>query len=70
MVTETHPNVYAMDPHTTKVPAEKKLINSDSPLIHHGTAPPAAKKLFMFLPEPEKERPAIRIPTEKTIITM
>jgi hypothetical protein len=59
-----------MEPHTTKVPAEKKLINSDRPLIHQGTAPPAAKKLFMFLPEPEKERPAIRIPMEKMIITI
>jgi hypothetical protein len=32
-----------MDPHTTKVPAEKKLINKDNPLIGQGTAPPAAK---------------------------
>ena len=70
MVTETHPCVYAIEPHTTKVPAEKKLINSERPLIHHGTAPPAAKKFFIFLPEPEKESPAIRIPMEKITITM
>jgi hypothetical protein len=36
-----------MVPHTTKVPAEKKLINSDVPLIHHGTCPPPPKKLSM-----------------------
>ena len=59
-----------MEPHTTNVPAEKKLINNERPLIHQGTAPPAAKKLFMFFPEPEKERPTIRIPMEKIIIIM
>jgi hypothetical protein len=70
MVTETNPLVYAMDPQTTKVPAEKKLIKSDSPLIHHGTAPPAAKKLFIFFPELENDKPIMRMPIEKRIITV
>jgi hypothetical protein len=46
MVIATSPLVYAMEPHTTKVPAEKKLIKSDKPLIHQGTAPPPAKKMI------------------------
>jgi hypothetical protein len=70
MVTETKPFVYAIEPQTTNVPAEKKLMKSDNPLIHQGTAPPAAKKLFMFFPELENERPPISMPIEKMIIIM
>ncbi|CDF79839.1 hypothetical protein BN863_21270 [Formosa agariphila KMM 3901] len=43
MVTATHPLLYAIEPQTTKVPAEKKLMNRDKPLIHQGNAPPAEK---------------------------
>ena len=69
MVMATHPLLYAMDPQTTKVPAEKKLINKDRPLIHQGSAPPAAKKDFMFFPDLEKLNPQIKTSRVKTIIT-
>src|SRR5680860_175326 len=58
-----------MEPQTTKVPAEKKLIKSERPLIHHGRAPPAAKKDFMFLPDLEKLKPHIKTNRVKTTIT-
>ena len=57
MVTETQPCVYAIDPHTTKVPAEKKPIKRERPLIYQGTEPPAAKNDDMLFPEPENEMP-------------
>ena len=59
-----------MEPHTTNVPAEKKPINKERPLIHQGTAPPAAKKEFRFLPEPENEIPVIRTKTENNTIVI
>jgi hypothetical protein len=49
--------VYAIEPQTTKVPAEKKPIKSERPLIYQGTEPPAAKKEVMLFPEPENEMP-------------
>lgn len=67
MVTATIPLSYAIDPHTTKVPTEKKLINNESPEIHQGTAPPAAKNEDTepsFLP---KERPRKTTSTAKPI---
>jgi len=60
-----------MDPQTTKVPAETNPINKDKLLIHQGTAPPAAKKDFMSLPEVfEKESPINKIRSEKSTITI
>jgi len=60
-----------MEPQTTKVPAETNPIKSESELIHHGTAPPAAKKDFISLPEVfEKESPMNKIRSEKSIITI
>ena len=53
-----------MDPHTTKVPAEKKLINRDNPLIHQGTAPPPAKKDLMLVPVRENKIPVTNTITE------
>ena len=61
----TKPSVYAIDPQTTKVPAEKKLMNKDNPLIQYGTAPPAAKKDFMFCPDLANEIPVINTTSEK-----
>jgi hypothetical protein len=52
------------------VPAEKKLIKSDNPLIHQGTAPPPAKKDFMLLPAPEKDRPQMTTIRENTTIVI
>jgi hypothetical protein len=67
---ETHPEVYAIEPQTTNVPAETKPIKRESELIHHGTAPPAAKKDFMSFPDVlEKERPIMNIKREKARIT-
>jgi hypothetical protein len=57
IMTATQPDVYAMEPHTTNVPAEKKPMNRDNPDIHHGTLPPAAKKLFIVLPLLENNNP-------------
>ena len=68
--TDTQPCMYANDPQATNVPAEKKLMNKDSPLIHHGTAPPPAKKVFMFFPAFANDMPAARTPRVKTTITM
>jgi hypothetical protein len=65
MVIATSPWVYAIEPHTTKVPAEKKLINSDNPLIHAGTAPPPAKKDLMLDPVLEKDIPVANTIREK-----
>ena len=62
--------VTAIDPHTTNVPAEKKPMNSDSPLIHQGTLPPPAKKLFMFLPVEENSEPTNMMPAAKTAMVM
>jgi len=46
-------------------------MNRESELIHQGTAPPAAKKDFISLPEVfEKERPMNRISSENSTITM
>jgi hypothetical protein len=59
-----------MEPQTTKVPAETKPMKSESELIHQGTAPPAAKKDFISLPEVlEKESPIDKIKREKISIT-
>jgi hypothetical protein len=67
---ETQPEVYAMEPQTTNVPAETKPMKRESELIHQGTAPPAAKKDFISFPEVlEKERPIVKIKREKTSIT-
>src|SRR5690554_1594641 len=68
IVMETHPYAYATDPHTTKVPAEKKPMNNDNPLICQGTAPPAAKKEVMFFPFFEKAIPEPRTPAVRRII--
>jgi hypothetical protein len=68
---ETHPEVYAIEPQTTNVPADTKPMNRESELIHQGTAPPAAKKDFISFPEVlEKERPMNNISREKRTITM
>jgi hypothetical protein len=58
-----------MEPQATKVPAEKKLIKSESPPMNQGTASPAAKKDLRFLPVLEKENPTSMIKTEKITIT-
>jgi hypothetical protein len=58
-----------MEPHATKVPAEKKLMNRDIPPINQGTDSPPAKKDFRFLPVREKLIPTSIMNTEKTIIT-
>ena len=50
-----------MEPQTTKVPAEKKLMNKDRPLMDQGTAPPAAKKDFISPPCLPNDKPAPRI---------
>src|SRR5690554_2610437 len=68
MVMETHPYAYATDPQTTKVPAEKKPMNNDNPLICQGTAPPAAKKEVISFPFLEKAKPEIKTPPVRTII--
>ena len=65
MVIATIPCVYAMEPHTTKVPAEKKLMNNDNPLIHQGIAPPPAKKDFTLVPVFEKDIPVTNTIREK-----
>ena len=65
IVTATSPSEYAIDPQATKVPTEKKLINKERPLIHHGTAPPAEKNDFMFLPLLAKDIPVMNTTTEK-----
>lgn len=70
MVMATQPLEYAMEPHTTKVPAEKKLINRERPLIHQGSAPPAAKNDFMFLPDFEKLSPHTKTSKVKISITV
>lgn len=70
MATATQPYLYAMAHHTTNVPAEKKLIKSDSPLIHQGTAPPPAKKDFILLPDPEKANPQITTISENIAIVI
>src|SRR5690242_4999550 len=57
-----------MAPHTTNVPAEKKLMNKDKPLIHQGTAPPPAKKDFILFPDPEKARPQTTTIMENIVI--
>ena len=54
----------------TNVPAEKKPMNSDSPLIHQGTLPPPAKKLFIFLPVEENSEPTNMMPAAKTAMVM
>lgn len=51
------------------MPAEKKLIKRDSLAINHGTDAPPAKKGFKFLPVREKQIPANKMNTEKTITT-
>ncbi len=70
IVTATHPCEYAIDPHTTNVPAEKKPMNNESPLIDHGIAPPAAKNDFISFPFFEKDNPAIIIPMLKKIMVI
>src|SRR5690606_11673233 len=68
MVIATIPYVYAIEPQTTKVPAEKKLIKRESPLMGQGTAPPAAKKDFISAPCFPKDRPATMIIKLNTIM--
>ena len=59
-----------MEPQTTNVLAETKPINSDKLFIHHGTAPPAAKKESISpLDLLEKDKPINMIKTEKATIT-
>jgi hypothetical protein len=70
MVTDTQPCVYAIEPQTTKVPAEKKPINNERPFIYHGTEPPAAKKEDIFFPEPENEMPVRITIREKASIVI
>jgi hypothetical protein len=70
MVIATKPYLYAIEPHTTNVPAEKKLINSDSPFMDHGTDPPAAKKDFMLVPFFPKESPATKMISENIAMVM
>jgi hypothetical protein len=51
--------------------ADTKPINSDKLLIHHGTAPPAAKNETISLPDFfEKESPMNIISREKREMTM
>jgi hypothetical protein len=60
-----------MEPQTTKVPAETKPMNKYIPLIHQGTAPPAAKKERISLPDFfEKDSPIKIISKENDAITM
>jgi hypothetical protein len=59
-----------MEPHTTKVPALKKLMKRERPLIPHGTDPPPAKKEVRFFPDLVKEIPARTIIREKSNNTM
>ena len=66
MVTATMPELYAIEPQTTKVPTEKKLIKRDSPLIHQGTAPPAAKKDLALPPLRENDKPSAKTSRENT----
>jgi hypothetical protein len=61
----TAPSVYAIEPHTTNVPAEKKLIKSDKPLIQYGTDPPAAKNDFMLVPDLANDIPVTKTTREK-----
>jgi hypothetical protein len=66
----THPEAYAIEPHTTKVLAETNPMNNDKLLIHQGTDPPAAKNETMSLPDfREKESPIKIIKRENSIIT-
>ncbi|MNY76748.1 hypothetical protein D3C86_2164290 [compost metagenome] len=58
-----------MAPHTTKVPAEKKLINNDNPPMNQGTDSPPAKNDFRFLPVLEKLIPTSMMKTEKITTT-
>ncbi|MCQ2165761.1 MAG: hypothetical protein MJZ04_11420 [Bacteroidales bacterium] len=58
ITTATHPEVYAMEPQTTKVPAEKMLMKRDRPDIHHGSVPPAEKKLREPVPRRKDAMPA------------
>jgi hypothetical protein len=71
MVIAVQPDEYAMDPHTTNVPAETKPMNSDKLLIHQGTEPPAAKNDRIspadFL---ENDKPMNKMRREKSTITM
>jgi hypothetical protein len=59
-----------MEPHTTKVPALKKLMKRESPLIPQGTDPPPAKKEIRFFPDLENEIPARTMIREKITNTM
>ncbi len=59
-----------MEPQTTKVPALKKLMKRESPLIPHGTDPPPAKKDVIFFPDLAKEIPARTMIREKINNTM
>jgi hypothetical protein len=59
-----------MEPHATKVPAEKKLMKSDRPPIVQGTASPPAKNDLIFRPVLENNNPIQSIKAEKTKITI
>jgi hypothetical protein len=58
-----------MDPQATKVPAEKKLMNKDSPPMNQGTASPPAKKDFKFRPVRANSIPIANTKAEKIKIT-
>ena len=54
-----------MLPQTTKVPAAKKPIKSDSPLIAHGMFPPPPKNPLRSFPDFDREMPVASTATEK-----
>ena len=70
MVIATHPYLYAIEPHATNVPAEKKLIKSDNPPINQGTDSPPAKNDFKLIPVLAKTSPIHNTNAEKTKMTM
>jgi hypothetical protein len=69
IVTETHPYLYAIEPHATKVPAEKKLMNKDKPPINQGTASPPAKNDLIFRPVRANNIPMHTMKAEKMKMT-
>jgi hypothetical protein len=58
-----------MDPHTTKVLAEKKLMKSESAPIPQGTDAPPEKKPDMFFEVRMNTSPMLSTNTEKTVMT-
>src|SRR5690606_7472900 len=45
----TAPSLYAIPPHTTKVPAEKVVMKAERPESHQGDCPPALNMSFVEL---------------------